>query len=235
MRLSDLDLASMDDRSSPDRWGADDPQLDRRVYFHGDLWYKVWPPEYTLSQCYISCGDEIPVGLNGTLLGFHVGYFNQSISSAFVDFIHDENDFLRGYVTRNGRLVENIPVDFSRQTALRAIATGWVMADVRASNVIELNGALSLIDFDSQFTLLETFDLPHERKKGSISALIDPYFAGFIEGHVMSMRQQLTVADANAIGLRQPAATVPRTEPPTTSTVDDNGKAFQLPPPPGTA
>jgi hypothetical protein len=162
MQLSDLDLASMDDRSSADRWGADDPKLDRRVYFHNDLWYKVWPREYTLSQYYISCGDEIPVGLDGTLLGFYVGYFNQAIAPAFVDFIHDDSGFVRGYVTRNGHVVENIPVDFARQTALRAIATGWVMADIRAANVIEFDGTLSLIDFDSQFTRLDTFDLRHE-------------------------------------------------------------------------
>jgi hypothetical protein len=77
-------------------------------------------------------------------------------------------------------------------------------------------------------------DLRHERKKGSISALMDPYFAGFIEGHVMSMRQQLTLPDASTPSLQQPPVMLLGTAP-ARSIDEDSEQALQLPLRPGTA
>lgn len=195
MRLSDLDLQAMEDRTGSNRWGAGDPRQDRRLYYASGKWIKLWDVAFTDAQSFVSDGQHVDIGLplNNQLLGFRVGFFDRHNSTAFSDFIYDDEGLLRGYVCSDGKPVDEIPSWFARECAEKCIRLGWVMADFRATNVISLDGKISLIDFDSHFCKLDTLDLEYERKRGCLSPLKDRYFAGIIEGHVLAHRSDQKV------------------------------------------
>lgn len=201
MRLAEIDFGTMEEWSRPKRWGAGDPSQDRRIFCAGERWYKVWEPDYIRSQSYIADGKYVSVlAAADRLLGFAVGFFDAGNASALLDFIYDDNGVLRGYVTRQGTAVSQIPRPFLEEAANRSITCGWVMADVTLANVVEIDGGLSFIDFDSHFCELDTLNIAYERERGCLSSYKDPYFAGLIEGHVAATRQRSAANSEPVLG-----------------------------------
>jgi SAM-dependent methyltransferase len=204
MQLSDLNLSAMEERSAPGRWGAGNVHQDRRLYYKDDLWFKVWAPEYIQSQAYRSGVTYIELGpKNNELVGFRVGYFDKSNSSALVDFIYDETGVLRGYICRAGKILPALPREFLRAAARKATETGWVMADLVAENVIEVAGQLSFIDYDARFCELRELDIEYERANGCFAGFRDPYYAGLLEGFVEANWRPSTAAETPDTGAIQ--------------------------------
>lgn len=185
MRLADLDLERLEDCTPENRWGAGG-ERDRFLYRDDGYWYKIWGPRYLEVSPYASGGrfHKHPVPLTQPH-GFEVGLFTPDISGAFETFIFDENDAVRGYVTRAGRKPREVTGEFVESVYRACIACGWVYADFCMNNIVDIGGRLSLIDFDTHLTSLDGMDLHFENSKGALRDHVDDYFRNLIEENVL--------------------------------------------------
>lgn len=185
MRLADLDLERLEDCTPENRWGAGTDR-DRCLYRDDRYWYKVWGPRYLAASPYASGGrfHKHPVPLTQPH-GFEVGLFTPEISGAFESFIYDENDAVRGYVTRAGRKPHKVSDDFVKSVYRACMACGWVYADFCVNNIVEINGQSSLIDFDTHLTNFYSIDLDFERQKGALRSHVNGYFRSLVEEYVL--------------------------------------------------
>lgn len=184
--LKSLDLKKLQMRSSDSRWGAGDPYRDRLLYCDAEYWYKVWDPKY-IQALPIAIGERFlrRSSQNNTLPGFDLGVFNEDVASAFVDFIIDDNENLCGYVTKRGEPPSVIAHSFAQMFAERCINAGWIYSDFCHNNMIDINGKISLIDFDSHFTKLADLSIPFEKEKGCLREHVHSVFRDIIEREVM--------------------------------------------------
>ncbi|WP_298334892.1 hypothetical protein [uncultured Erythrobacter sp.] len=168
--------------TSDDRWGADTPR-DRHVYCDDTYWYKVWGPDYLAkSGCFYGNQYKL-LGDIKEPHGFAVGFFSENIASAFVSYIYDENEKVRGYVTRAGTMSQVIPNDFVEAVFNACVRSGWVFSDLGWKNVITVDGRPSLIDFDSHLASLAHLDLEFEEASGALRPHVAPRFRKLLRSY----------------------------------------------------
>jgi hypothetical protein len=187
MLISEIDFNELTDRTSPSRWGAN-TKLDRRQYQDSAFIYKAWGADYLTSGLYTS-GDQWCTHKKALSKphGFEVGLFVPQISSAFVDFIVDENDVVRGYITKIGTPpVRGVPDVFVEDVFNACVACGWLFCDFCYNNIVEVDGTFSLIDFDTHLTELACLDLDFEKKSGALREHVDSRFRDLVINYVCS-------------------------------------------------
>ncbi len=180
MRLADLDLDRLDDCTPENRWGAG-TERDRFLYRDDRYWYKIWGPLYLAASPYASGGKfhKHPAPLRQPH-GFEVGLFTPEISGAFETFICDEDNIVRGYVTRAGRKPRKVTDTFVESVFQACVASGWAYGDFCYNNVVEVDTQLSLIDFDTHLTKFDTMDIAFEEEKGALRPHVFPAFRDLI-------------------------------------------------------
>jgi len=176
MLLRDVELTELQDRTPANSWGTGTDR-ERKIYFGDGKWYKVWGPKY-LSLTAAAIGNRF-VGISGlkTLHGYEVGLYDSSNSGALIDFIRDDDNALRGYITRDGTMSEGrLPKQFVENLFATGLDSGWLYSDLCNSNVIVVDGQHSLIDFDTHLVNVAEFDVAFEKKSGALRDHVDPYF-----------------------------------------------------------
>ena len=194
MLLADLDLTALEEKSAPDRWGKDDPELDRRTFFdpQRQLYFKVWGSMYSAHRRFISGNGAWAADIR-TVFGFEVGFFSAENCAALLEFIHDGDGFVRGYVTRAGQPLldtENALMDrFLDETKKATERSGFVHNDVCYNNLILVGDRISFIDFDTVFSDLERLDVPFESKWGALRPHVLSEYSEFVTGLVAKRKQ----------------------------------------------
>ncbi len=180
MLLRDIRLNELQDRTPSNSWGAGTDR-ERKLYFGGDRWYKVWGPNY-LALTAAAVGSRF-VGIEdlNTLHGYDVGLYDPTNSGALVDFIRDDQSALRGYITKNGSVSSGgFPKEFVENLYASGLDCGWLYSDLCNSNVIVVDGHYSLIDFDTHLVNVDQFNVEFEKAKGALRDHVDPYFRSLL-------------------------------------------------------
>lgn len=123
---------------------------ERAVFKNGDLYYKVWVPNWTQGDIAKHASDS--------------GFYDDNIASALTAFLVDESG-QRGYVCKSGKafaptgnkdwglfLKLTSPEDrkrFMEQLLTNALASEGIFVDLVPNNMILCEDKISLIDFDS--------------------------------------------------------------------------------------
>jgi hypothetical protein len=186
MLLSKINFSKIVDISSPDRWGKDDPTLDRKVYHdpEKDLYIKVWAPPYQdfRRACYQREMVLIP---SANIFGIDVGFFNRTTAPAFVELIVDDKGECRGYVTRAGtRLITSSdPVLFAPfieavKEATRL--TQFAHTDMCYNNLVLIDGRLSFIDYDTVLTSTLLMEKEYETQYGCLREHVYDWYRDFL-------------------------------------------------------
>lgn len=175
MLLSEIDFESLEDVTSPDRWGAD-THRDRRLFRDRHHYYKVWGDRF-LETTRGAVGSEFKLihGLRN-VHGFEVGLFKPGLCRAFREPIRDAQGNVRGYVTRRGEHPDEIPDAFADLVFESALECGWLFSDLKEENVVIVDGVCSLIDYDTHLTCLEHFDTGFETMYGSLRPHVAPRY-----------------------------------------------------------
>ncbi len=185
MRLESIDFNKLEAITKQNAWGSGNPYRERLHYRDERYWYKLWDPKYIQS---------LPVAIgetyfrrsfrNNSLHGFDVGLFDATNTPAFVDFIYDNRENLRGYIVGVGHPPSTIDPTFILNFACRCISAGWVYSDFCFNNIIECDGKLSIIDFDSHLSSLEKLSIKFERERGSLRPHVFELFRNKIESYL---------------------------------------------------
>ncbi|MEM1051360.1 MAG: hypothetical protein AAGI28_04620 [Pseudomonadota bacterium] len=183
MKLSDIDFSSLRNMTSDDRWGAGTPR-DRHVFCDHAYWYKTWGNEYLSKSGCVYGNRHKTLGGAKEPHGFEVGLFCEDIASAFVSYIYDEDENVRGYVTRAGTMSEVIPTEFVDAVFNACVKSGWVFSDLGWKNVITVDGRPSLIDFDSHLASLEHLDVEFEEASGALRPHVAPRFRTLLRSYI---------------------------------------------------
>lgn len=176
MLLNEIRFEDLEDRTPANSWGRGTDR-ERSIYYGDHKWYKIWGPKY-LSLTPAAVGDAF-IGVHGlkNLHGYEVGLYNPTNSGALVDFIRDEQNKLRGYITRSGDVSSGpLPKLFVENVFSTGLSCGWLYSDLCNSNVIFVDGTPSLIDLDTHLVNVAQFDVEFEKKNGSLRDHVDPYF-----------------------------------------------------------
>lgn len=180
MRLEALDLDKLENCTSNNRWGAGG-ERDRHLYRDDRYWYKIWGPRFLELSPYVEDGKffkhKIPLKKPH---GFEVGLFTREISSAFECFLYDENEVVRGYITKAGKKTSDIGSGFIDAVFRACVGCGWIYGDFCYNNVVEIDGNLSLIDFDTDLTKLDMLDVEFEKTKGALRSHVFSEFREMI-------------------------------------------------------
>ena len=123
---------------------------ERAVFQIGDLYYKVWAPNWTQ-------GDITKHGIDS-------GFYDKNIASALTGLLVDGSG-QRGYVCKPGKpfaptgnkdwslFLELIPLEdrkeFMKQLLTNALVSEGIFVDLVPNNMILCEDKISLIDFDS--------------------------------------------------------------------------------------
>lgn len=183
MLLSSIDFASLEDRTDPGRWGVGTDR-DRKIYYGDNRWFKIWGEKYMAATVAAVGGEFKTIDGLDTLHGFQVGLYNRMIASAFIEYIVDGNDLIRGYVTADGPTLKAPPdSQFVKNMFNACVHSGWVYSDFCNSNIISVNGTLSLIDFDTHLVKLDMLDVEFEKKHGALRPHVVPLFRSLLLEH----------------------------------------------------
>lgn len=185
MQLEDIDFSVLTPKYASDRWGAGSAR-DRKIYSDDHLFYKVWSDTY-VANTPAAIGNKFKriEGLS-ELHGFAVGLFNSDIASAFVEYIRDSKEIIRGYVSHAGVHPDYVPDAFADLLFEACKKSGWVFSDLKPQNVIEFNSKLSLIDFDSHLCRLEAIDVDFEVRSGCLRPHVCDRFQAHIRATLSS-------------------------------------------------
>jgi Phosphotransferase enzyme family len=172
-RLESIDLDVLEDRSSPDRWGAGDPERDRRVLYDParDYYVKVWGPLYEDHRRIYHGRTEVVLE-EQHVFGLAIGFYDDAIASALVDTIVDEHGRCRGYATRAGAPLETSRTPefevFLDAVKAATARTRFAHTDVCYNNLVLVDGRISFIDFDTVFTHVPLIDVEFESEWGCL-------------------------------------------------------------------
>ena len=184
MQLSEINFGNLKNCTPENRWGAGTTR-DRFLYCDAEFWYKTWGEGYLSQSPYGAAGE---LRKHRSLLqkphGFEVGLFVPEISAAFQGFIYDENNNVRGYITKAGAQPKRISENFIEAVYQACINCGWAYADFCFNNVIETEGQLSLIDFDTHLSEISTMDIGFEEKNGALRPHIFSKFSEQLKGYL---------------------------------------------------
>lgn len=186
VRLSELNLASLQNRTDPNRWGIGTAR-DRHLYSDEKYWYKIWGKDFLRSSLYVSGTEYKGIGHLRQPHGFEVGLFPPHLSKGFVCFIEDDEGLIRGYVTKAGKISDYVPSDFAKDVFDSCIRTGWVFSDLGNKNVVIIDGQHSLIDFDTHLVSLEALDIAFEEEKGCLRPHVSPEFRALLRKYIASI------------------------------------------------
>ena len=176
MLLRDVDTTRLQIYTPANQWGKGTDR-ERLIYRDDRYWYKIWGENYLKETPYSSAGcfkkfSHQPVYPHG----FEIDFFTPEISTAFKEFIYDNTGVVRGYITLAGNQPKVIHKNFISAVFASCIKTGWIYSDFCWNNIIEINGNLSLIDFDTHFTKISTFVPEFEKDYGALRGhVIDEY------------------------------------------------------------
>lgn len=185
MHLEDLDLSKLEEKSAPDRWGRDNPELDRRTFFDPQrrLYFKVWGPLCAAHRRFISGCSAWAADIR-SIFGFEIGFFTPENCPALVEFITDADGALRGYVTREGEPLpdmENPAMEkFLDEVRAATVRSGFVHNDVCYNNLVLVGGRISFIDFDTAFSDLARLDVAFESDWGALRPHALPGYTDFV-------------------------------------------------------
>jgi len=176
MLLRDINLEELQDRTPTNSWGTGTDR-ERKLYFGDGRWYKIWGPKY-LELTAAAVGSQF-VGIPDlkSMHGYEVGLYDPTNAGALIDFIRDEQNALRGYITKDGAVSSGgLPKEFVENLYATGLDCGWFYSDLCNSNVVIVDGHHSLIDFDTHLVNVDQFDVEFEKEKGSLRDHVDPYF-----------------------------------------------------------
>jgi hypothetical protein len=193
IQLAQLELDRMEDRSSPERWGEHDPHRDRRVYHDPErgLFVKVWGPRHEDHRMLLLGRSEYVVTAQ-VLMGFAIGFFDETTAPAFVDTIVDEIGTCRGYVSRAGEpFIGRTDPRFRPFLEAVQAATrrcGFAHTDVCYNNIVAVDGQLSFVDFDTVFSHLGLMDEAFERELGCLREHVYEEYRDFLVEELRRIR-----------------------------------------------
>lgn len=184
MQISSLNISGLEPvfyRSKQvERIIAEGNPAPRLIYRDQEFFYKIWNPSYLDPRTVYWKGrrclvQNIDDDGREVLLGFLYGLFDDSVCSAFEEYIYDGASLV-GYVTRAGEGLETLDdanpaqrafVDRLKQLTL---ASGFAYRDLKGRNVVQFSdGTLSLIDFECPLVLLSNVSIQREERNGSLA------------------------------------------------------------------
>jgi hypothetical protein len=174
---------------------SDNSEVLVSVYRDERYYYKVWKEEYLTAIGAISKGAWIPARESSILPGFDCGFYSPENSAALVGFIYSDT-VLRGYVTKVGQplsIYDHNKVEkpelsaFLYKAWLRALSVGWLPCDICFNNLIQVDGVISFIDFDTELTDMAALDLEYEARLGALRLHVFPYLRGLVAGYFSKM------------------------------------------------
>lgn len=222
MLLSELDVSRL--RELPYRSAAKDRAakagltLIRRVYDTGELIVKLWPVDWRGWNLVVDGNRRRRFhrerdGAATRLPGDALGIYDARTTPAFADYVYADTGELVGYATRRGIVVNREEMDSAADCVAlvdllieRSLATGHILRDVHAGNIIRLpDGRVSLIDLETPLARLATLDLNHEVETGALRRGTSQRYRQFIFDLVD--RRQSTGGKGDKAAPEAPAAT----------------------------
>jgi hypothetical protein len=188
MLLAMLDIDRLERVEVPLNWGQGDVDSERFFYRDDRFIYKLWSGLYTVKDLIIDGGQYIQHPYANKFSGIaaiDLGFVNRRTCSAFVDTIWSDETYsvCIGYVTKIGvPLVDagQISEEFFNEICQCSLDTGYFHSDFKPENIIELNGHLSLIDFDTVLSRGSSLQLEFEEINGSLRQHVFQPYRDFI-------------------------------------------------------